>query len=272
VGRVEVTNATKTRVLSRSFLENLVSFVLKEEGKDFKGTLSVAFVDEESMREVKRRFFGEDTPGDVVSFFYGEDSDGVWGEVIICVPVAERQSREIGTSFKEELALLLVHGLLHLLGYEDSTKEGEVRMTERTSALLVRYKEEERRRMLLGRAERAKTFAYAPYSHLQVGAALLAKDGRIFTGCNVENASFGVTLCAERVALGKAISEGAREFLAIAVISDDESFCFPCGMCRQALAEFNLEIEVLAGRRDGSYVRALLRELLPSSFTLRRGE
>lgn len=270
--RVEVTNATKTHVLSRSFIENLTSFVLTEEGKDFKGTLSAAFVDEEGMREVKRRFFGEDTLGDVVSFFYGEDSDRVWGEVIICVPVAEKQSREVGTPFEEELALLLVHGLLHLLGYEDSTKEERARMMERALALLARYKEEERRRMLLKRAERARTFAYAPYSHLRVGAALLANDGRIFTGCNVENASFGVTLCAERVALGKAISEGAREFLAIAIISDDESFCFPCGVCRQALAEFSLEIEILAGRRDGSYARALLRELLPSSFTLKRDE
>ena len=96
---------------------------------------------------------------------------------------------------------------------------------------------------LLELARRALEYSYSPYSHYAVGAALLCADGRVFTGCNIENSSFGLTNCAERTALFKAVSEGAREFTAIAVaggrIGDKaEASCPPCGVCRQALAEF----------------------------------
>uniref|UniRef100_A0A7V3YKE9 Endoribonuclease YbeY n=1 Tax=Candidatus Caldatribacterium californiense TaxID=1454726 RepID=A0A7V3YKE9_9BACT len=267
MGRVEVTNMTKTRVLSRALLQNLVAFVLGSEHRDIAGTLAITFIDEENMRDIKRRFFQEDTVGDVVSFFYGEDPDGVWGEILVCVPRALEQSRERGVPLAEELMFLVVHGLLHLLGYDDDTEERRRLMMERAEELLAAYRKEEVRRRLVEQALRAREFAYAPYSRFRVGAALLSRDGRIFTGCNVENASFGVTMCAERVALGRAVAEGAREFTAIAVVSDGESFCFPCGLCRQALAEFGLDIEVLAGARDGRFVVQRLRELLPSTFS-----
>lgn len=272
MGRVEVANTTGERVLSRPFLEGLVDFVLKREGRNIQGTLNIAFIPEEPMRDVKKRFFREDTLGDVVSFLYGEDLDGVWGEILVCVPQARVQSRERGTPLSEELAFLVVHGLLHLLGYEDDTEEKRRSMMERTQLLLSEYRKEEQYRALLKRAARTRVFAYAPYSRFRVGAALLAKNGRIFTGCNVENASFGVTMCAERVALGKAVSEGVQEFVAIAIVSDGESFCFPCGMCRQALAEFGLDIEVLAGTREGRYLKQSLRELLPSTFVFEKKE
>jgi cytidine deaminase len=94
-------------------------------------------------------------------------------------------------------------------------------------------------RTLLARAREARSHAYAPYSRFPVGAALLAEDGRIFTGCNVENASFGLTNCAERVAVGKAVSEGVRRFRAVAVVGPvDDAPCAPCGSCRQVLLEF----------------------------------
>lgn len=268
MGRVTVVNETQYRVLSRSFLEGLFDFVAREEGKEVRGEVVVAFLDEERMRDVKRRFFNVDAPGDVVSFLYGEDPDGVWGEILVCVPVACTVGESRGVSLSEELAFLVVHGLLHLFGYDDSTPEGHREMLKRGEALLQAYYKERQRRELLRRAARAREFAYAPYSAFRVGAALLTQDGRVFTGCNVENASFGVTLCAERVALGKAISEGAKAFTAIAIVSDATSFCFPCGACRQALAEFGLDMEVLVGNRDGSYVVKPLCELLPWTFTL----
>ena len=92
------------------------------------------------------------------------------------------------------------------------------------------------RKELLKRAQEAKEGAYAPYSRFRVGAVLLGKSGRVYTGANVENASYSVTCCAERVALFKAVSEGEREFDAIAVTSDSDSLTWPCGVCRQALA------------------------------------
>lgn len=268
MGRVEVVNETKHRVLSRNFLTDLVDFVLREEGRNPGGQLVVAFIGEERAREIKRRFFQVDEAGDVVSFFYGEDPDGVWGEILVCVPLAWEASKHRGVPLSEELAFLVVHGLLHLLGYDDGTPEEYHRMMERTENLLSAYQREKVRERLVRSARKALEFAYAPYSSFRVGAALLARDGRIFTGCNVENASFGVTLCAERVALGKAISQGVREFEAIAIVSEGISYCFPCGVCRQALAEFNLDMEVLAGNRNGAYIAKSLRELLPFTFTL----
>ena len=117
---------------------------------------------------------------------------------------------------------------------------------------------------LLQKARDMKRYAYVPYSHYWVGAALRAKDGRIFTGCNVENAAFGNTMCAERTALFKAVSEGVREFTAIAIAAEG-SAPFPCGACRQSLYEFAPELRVLV-TWDGNVREAGLNELLPEGF------
>ena len=117
---------------------------------------------------------------------------------------------------------------------------------------------------LLQKARDMKRYAYVPYSHYWVGAALRAKDGRVFTGCNVENAAFGNTMCAERTALFKAVSEGAREFTAIAIAAEG-SAPFPCGACRQSLYEFAPELRVLV-TWDGNVREAKLSELLPEGF------
>ena len=108
--------------------------------------------------------------------------------------------------------------------------------------------------------------SYVPYSRFPVGAALLCADGTVFTGCNVENAAYGSTICAERTALVKAVSEGHREFSAIAVVGRSGDYCWPCGACRQMLYEFAPELTVLVGRGDGAFVRLPLAELLPHGF------
>ena len=113
--------------------------------------------------------------------------------------------------------------------------------------------------------------AYAPYSGFSVGAALLAADGRIFTGCNIENASFSVSVCAERSALCAAVSAGAREFLSLAVISSSEDICYPCGVCRQAILEFSPSLRVICSGGDGIFESYRLSELLPHSFSDFRG-
>ncbi len=120
----------------------------------------------------------------------------------------------------------------------------------------------------LGRlAAEMRSRSYIPYSHYAVGAALLAKDGRIFTGCNIENAAYPVTICAERTAIFKAVSEGARDFEAIAVATEDGQG-YPCGSCRQVMAEFALDMDVMLADAAGNItVETSVSDLLPGAFT-----
>lgn len=117
-------------------------------------------------------------------------------------------------------------------------------------------------------AKDAAKNAYVPYSRFAVGAALECKDGTVYTGCNVENAALGDTICAERTACVKAVSEGRTDFVRIAIYAESQGYCMPCGSCRQFLAEFNRsgDMEVLAARADGRYVSYKLRELMPYTF------
>jgi cytidine deaminase len=123
---------------------------------------------------------------------------------------------------------------------------------------------------LMQRAREARAHAYAPYSRFPVGAALLAEDGTVFTGCNVENASYGLTNCAERTAIFKAVSEGRTTFRAIAVVGpQDDLPCAPCGACRQVLYEFGPEMALItpAGAHDpGGVVTTTVGALLPGAF------
>ena len=109
--------------------------------------------------------------------------------------------------------------------------------------------------------------SHAPYSNFRVGAALLCADGRVFTGCNVESAAYGCTICAERTALFKAVSEGVTTgFAAIAIAGQGEAFCWPCGACRQLLFEFAPDLRVLAAREDGTWQESTMSALLPHGF------
>ena len=118
---------------------------------------------------------------------------------------------------------------------------------------------------LIAKAMEARKKSYAPYSCFAVGAALLAKSGHIYTGCNVENASYGLSICAERVAVFKAVFEGERDFEAIAVVT--EKGVPPCGACRQVLMEFEEDIQVIVADEAGVYRVFSLQELLPEAFT-----
>lgn len=119
---------------------------------------------------------------------------------------------------------------------------------------------------LIAAASAAREHAHAPFSHFRVGSAVRAKSGRIFSGCNVENASYGLTICAERVAIFKALSEGEREFDAIAVVTDTEALTPPCGACRQIIWEFCGDIAVILANPHGKIERERSLNLLPRPF------
>lgn len=116
-------------------------------------------------------------------------------------------------------------------------------------------------------AKEAMENAYAPYSNFRVGAALLTEDEKVYTGCNIENASYGGTNCAERTALFKALSEGHRKFNKIAIISDSLEYTYPCGICRQVLAEHGVDMEIIVADFNGEFKVHKLSELLPYAFT-----
>jgi cytidine deaminase len=117
---------------------------------------------------------------------------------------------------------------------------------------------------LLKQAIQAREYAYAPYSHYKVGAALLTRSGKIYTGCNIENAGYTPSVCAERTAIFKAVSEGEMDFVAIAVATSNGGA--PCGVCRQVIREFSTNLAVIIGNIEGEYQFLTLADLLPYSF------
>ncbi len=122
---------------------------------------------------------------------------------------------------------------------------------------------------LIEKALEAREKAYAPYSKFKVGVAVLTAGGKIYTGCNVENASYPVGICAERVAMSKAVADGETEFTVIAIVGSGENYCMPCGMCRQFMAEFCKEdFEIIVAKSVDDYKIMKMGELLPYTFDL----
>lgn len=129
---------------------------------------------------------------------------------------------------------------------------------------------DEKKQELANLAVEMRKRSYVPYSHYAVGAALLTKSGKIFTGCNIENAAYPVTICAERTAMFKSVSEGSTDFEAIAIATEDGAG-YPCGSCRQVMAEFSLDMVVLLADRNGHITaESTVSELLPGAFTPER--
>lgn len=123
-------------------------------------------------------------------------------------------------------------------------------------------------RELILKAVGAKKNAYAPYSEFYVGASVLTEDGSVYTGCNVENASYGATNCAERTAIFNAVSKGHRKIKVICVVGAEGGYTFPCGICRQVIAEFSDDkTKIVVAKNENEYIIKSLREILPEAFT-----
>lgn len=270
-------------------MEKIALDSLKYEGFQEECEISISIVDNEEIHQINKQFRGIDRPTDVLSFPQltfeegeimdrNENGEVVLGDIIISLERAREQAEEYGHSLKREIAFLTAHSMLHLLGYDHMEPEEEKEMFAKQKEILelagiprakgkgsVSMTNQE----LIAKAKEAMTKAYAPYSHFQVGAALLAKDGRVFTGCNVENATYGATICAERTAVTKAVSEGVREFEKIAIVASSGDYAAPCGICRQVLFEFMPEGKVVLWSELEGEKEFALTELLPFGF---RGE
>lgn len=227
--------------------------------------ISLSFVTPEEIRTLNRDYRDKDEETDVLSFPADEEAPDIYllGDIVISTDRAEEQAREIGHGLDEEIRYLAIHSLFHLLGYDHMDDESKRIMREREKETLALRK---RIDTLAERALEAKTHAYISYSHFHVGAALETEDGEIFTGANIENASYGVTRCAEQVAMLKMAYEGARRVRILAVTGDAD-YTYPCGVCRQMLREFADEDTVIAIVNDRSDFRLhTLDEILPYSF------
>ena len=252
--------------------------------------ISVCLCDDDYIREINREYRNTDQSTDVLSFPTVNYPDGstagdcenllrreydadncrcFLGDLIISVPHISAQALEYGHSQLREAVYLLVHGICHLMGYDhiDPKDKEKMRLMEEkilTAVNAVREShsstEDEK---LLSLAREAMKRSYSPYSSYPVGAALLCTDGRIFQGCNIENASFSLTNCAERTAVFKAVSEGATSFDTIAIAARTKAW--PCGACRQVLNEFAPGIRVLVTWEDHTEEKKL-SELLPEGF------
>lgn len=195
------------------------------------------------------------------------------GDIVISYPHAVAQGESYGHGTRRELCYLLAHGLFHLMGYDhiEPDQQKEMRAMEEKALRMAGVArdpddvtaptDEE----LCQLARLAMENSYSPYSRYAVGAALVSASGRVYLGCNIENASFGISNCAERTALFKAVSEGERAFTVIAIASNG-SAPYPCGACRQALNEFAPDLRVLVTWGGDKVDKTTLPALLPHGF------
>ena len=266
---------------------------LKAAGVTLPCAVTVVYLKDESIRRFNREHRGIDRATDVLSFPTVNYSPGLrargsekrlrreWdpelrscmlGDILISREHVESQAAQYGHSPLRELCYLFAHGLFHLLGYDhlEAKDKKEMRTMEEKALNMAGIPREAEPspvtdEELLALARQAMAHSYCPYSRYAVGAALLCQDGRVFTGCNIENASFGLSNCGERTALFKAVSEGARAFSAIAIASNGAP-PYPCGACRQALNEFAPELRVLVTWGESQVDKTTLTKLLPHGF------
>lgn len=260
------------------------------EGIGLPCAVSVCLCGDEKIAEINKTYRNIDRATDVLSFpsvsypegktagacpallkqEYDDETGACFlGDLFISVPHIRAQAKEYGHSEMREAVYLLVHGICHLMGYDHIKEEDRRKMREMEEKILsaASIQREDADRPddaeLLRLAKEAMKRSYSPYSSYPVGAALHSTDGRTFLGCNIENASFGLTNCAERTAVFKAVSEGANSFDAIAIAAETKAW--PCGACRQVLNEFAPDIRVLV-TWDGNVEEKKLTELLPEGF------
>lgn len=223
---------------------------------------SLNFLTGQTVREAEELLQREWDPQETACFL---------GDIVISLPQAQRQALMYEHSLEREICYLLAHGLFHLFGYDHLNEEDKAMMRTKEEAALAKAGlsliDDE---SLLDQARRAIQEAYAPYSHYRVGACLLTQDGRTFTGCNVENASYGLTNCGERTAIFKAVSEGANTFTTLAIAAQSYP-PWPCGACRQVLSEFCADLRILITWGDGKVEETTLKALLPHSFSPANG-
>lgn len=274
----------------RSAMQAAADICLRCEHIPLSCSIDVCLCDDDMIAEANRIFRDKDSSTDVLSFpsvsyvyphtagdslnllrkeYDDESCTCFLGDILISVPHIMKQAELFGHSELREAVYLLVHGICHLMGYdhiEIQDKERMRAMEEKIMSSLSITRDDHEQfddPSLIRLAKEAMERSYSPYSNFPVGAALLCKNGKVYQGCNIENASFGLTNCAERTAVFKAVSEGEKEFSTIVIAA--RSKAWPCGACRQVLNEFAPGIRVVVVW-DNQMEEKNLRDLLPEGF------
>ncbi len=257
--------------------------VAKLHGIKDAAEVGITIVDDKKIRALNKKYRHIDRATDVLSFALNEDGGGpdvpygpekdLLGDIVISAETAKRQGEEFGHGLEREMVYLAVHGLLHILGFNhEKEAEKKIMRTREEEALRAvklseEYLEKDMEKKLLKAALAARKNAYAPYSGFKVGAAVMSGSGRIFPGCNVENASYGLCCCAERNAIFSAVAKGGKDLRALCVVADTKGPVEPCGACRQVIAEFKIPRVILSNLK-GDIREFTWEELLPFAFTL----
>ena len=273
-----------------ALLDRVAAACFEAEGVEGVG-FAVRVTDDDAIRRLNRETRGIDRATDVLSFPTVPFPRGKTarqcpkrvkreydpylgccnlGDCVINLNRARQQAAEYGHSLRRELSYLTAHSAFHLMGYDHMTEEEKSAMREMEEKALGKLgitRAEIDFDGLFKMACEAMELAYCPYSKFQVGACLLAEDGRTFKGCNFENASYSAGICAERCAVANAVVNGARRFKAIAVVGST-AVAWPCGICLQVLREFcGPDMPVIAGAFGKGYQVRTLGELLPEGLT-----
>lgn len=273
----------------RSLLARMGDAVLRAEGLSGRYQATVVITDDEGIQAINQEQRGLCAPTDVLSFPTVRYADGMTarhsaarlrreldaetghmhlGDMVISLPRAREQAEAYGHAATREVAFLFVHAMLHLLGYDHMTDDQRAVMRAMEEAIMdktgISRTLTDADFALAEAAREAMAMAYAPYSHYKVGAAVRDSEGRVFKGCNVENASYGMTICAERNAMTTAVTEGMRAIEAIAIAAEGTQTS-PCGACRQFMREFARDMKVILVTGDSIQVTTL-QTLLPDSF------
>ena len=270
---------------TESLIRQACEAALETEGVETFVSVHVMLTDDEEIRNYNQQYRGIDRATDVLSFpaspftpehtagsqpetlrkaYDPDDGACFLGDIIISIPHAEAQAAEYGHAVTREIAYLTTHAMFHLMGYDHMNEKDRKAMRNKEEEAISKFALSQEDEWMLQQAREAMSMSYSPYSHYAVGACLKCTDGTYYTGCNIENASFGATNCAERTAIFKAVSEGKRSFESIAIASAG-SEAWPCGICRQVMYEFSPEMRVMI-TWDGHTAQALLRDLLPHGF------
>lgn len=250
--------------------------------------VGLLLTDDAGIADINRLQRGVDRPTDVLSFpsvhypsgtargnnkrlrreIDPETGRAYLGDIVISLPRARAQAKSYGHSFLREMAFLFAHGMLHLLGYDHETQVQRAAMRQMEDKIMeetgINRELTDADFELLRDAREVMRRAYTPYSNYKVGACVRTADGRTFSGCNVENASFGLTICAERNAITTAVAQGATALEAIAIAAE-EAMPYPCGACRQFMREFAGDMKIIVANREGIRTTSL-SALLPDSF------